>query len=63
MTTMGDRKGDDAKRPPECTGRTAPYKSSSSCPNLKETGGGFEGEQYNCEVCGERYYLDYDDMR
>ena len=52
---MGDRKGDPAKKPEGCDGYT--------CPNIKETGGGFEGEQYHCDVCGERYYLDYEDMK
>lgn len=54
---MPDRKGDPAKQPPECKG------GSMSCPNLKETGGGFEGERYDCEVCGEHFFLDYEDMK
>lgn len=54
MGTPADR----AKQPPECHEREGGH-----CPNLKETGGGFEGEQYACEVCGLRYYLDYEDMK
>ena len=53
---MADRKGDPAKQPPEC-------KASGQCPHLEETGGGFEGERYDCKVCGEHYFLDYVDMR
>jgi hypothetical protein len=30
---------------------------------MKEDGGGMEGEQYRCAVCGEAFYLDYDEMR
>ena len=37
--------------------------SESQCPNMKEVGGGMEGERYSCAVCGKGYYLDYDDMR
>lgn len=33
------------------------------CPNMKETGGGFEGEQYHCELCKAAVYLDYEDMK
>jgi hypothetical protein len=54
---MADRRGDPSKQPPECKG------GATSCPNLEETGGGMDGEQYNCKVCGEAFYLDYDEMR
>lgn len=37
--------------------------SESQCPNMKEVGGGMDGERYSCAVCGKGYYLDYDDMR
>lgn len=33
------------------------------CKNLKEDGGGMEGERYECEVCGYSYFLDYEEMR
>lgn len=46
------------KQPPECG-----EKENKYCPHLKETGGGFDGEQYECEVCGLRYFLDYEDMK
>ena len=54
---MADRKGDPAKKPEGCQG------TESTCPNIKEVGGGFEGERYSCEVCGEYYFLDYEDMK
>ena len=37
--------------------------SAQDCPNMKEAGGGFEGERYRCEVCGKGYFLDYEDMK
>ena len=55
---MADRKGDPTKQPAECQ-----RSKTRDCPHLKETGGGFDGERYDCKVCGEHYYLDYDDMR
>jgi transposase-like protein len=54
---MADVKGDKTKQPPECN------DGSLSCPNLKEVGGGMEGERYRCDVCGERFFLDYEDMK
>jgi len=52
--------GDKSKQPKECTtddtGRIV-------CPHLKCTYEGFDGERYRCEVCGESYFLDYDEMR
>lgn len=38
-------------------------KPSDCCPNVKEVGGGFEGERYRCDVCGYSYFLDYEDMK
>lgn len=58
---MADRKGDPNKQPPEC-GRRG-QRIGGRCPHIKETGGGFDGERYDCDVCGEHYYLDYDEMR
>jgi hypothetical protein len=55
---MADRKGDPAKKPEECKGETY-----HDCPHMVETGGGFEGEQYRCAVCGASYYLDYEEMK
>lgn len=55
---MVDRKGDKTKQTRDCT-----VDTNARCPNLKETGGGFEGEWYDCEVCGESYKLYYEDMR
>jgi len=53
---MADRKGNPDKKPPECT-------SGTDCPYIQETGGGFEGERYDCKRCGEHFFLDYEDMK
>ncbi|WP_259667247.1 hypothetical protein [Rhizobium lentis] len=37
--------------------------SSRDCPNMKEVGGGMDGERYRCAVCGKSYYLDYEEMK
>lgn len=37
--------------------------SYHDCPNMKEAGGGFEGERYRCDICGKSYFLDYEDMK
>lgn len=57
---MSDTSGDASKQPDECKALGS-YKMA--CKNLKEVGGGFDGERYRCEVCGESFYLDYDEMR
>lgn len=33
------------------------------CPNMKCVYESDSGERYRCEVCGESYYLDYDEMK
>lgn len=53
---MTDHAGDRAKQPPECN-------DGRSCPNLKNTYEGHDGERYRCEVCGMSYWLDYDKTR
>jgi hypothetical protein len=71
---MSDRKGDPTKQPPECKPRFTPHPipippgawgegTWSQCPNLRETGGGMDGEQYDCNVCGKSYFLDYEEMK
>ena len=57
-TRMSDRKGDPEKQPEGC-------KGSLACPNLIETSSAtdFEGETYDCKVCGEHYRLYYEDMQ
>lgn len=73
---MGDRKGDPSKQPPECKSVFTPFSDDnprqpgepgsgrwSKCPNFKETYSGFDGERYGCEVCGESYFFDYEDMK
>ena len=57
---MADTAGDVSKQPEQCRA-LGDYKMK--CPNLKEVGGGFEGERYACDVCGERFFLDYDEMK
>lgn len=62
-------KGDKSKQPPYCESRFTPSQRDprlgvwSRCPNLKEDGGGMAGERWSCAVCGESYFLDYDEMR
>ena len=33
------------------------------CKNMKCTYDGMDGERYRCDVCGESYFLDYEEMR
>lgn len=40
-----------------------PDPSARDCANMKEVGGGMDGERYHCSVCGKGYYLDYDEMK
>lgn len=58
---LTDRKGDDAKRPPECKHKDR----YGTCPHLQETSSrfDFEGETYDCFICGEHFRLFYDEMR
>ncbi len=56
MTT----KGDTEKQPLECQ---ALGENKMACPNLQEVGGDYEGERYLCYICGEKFFLDYDEMR
>lgn len=37
--------------------------STRDCQNMKEVGGGMDGERYRCDVCGKGYFLDYEDMK
>jgi hypothetical protein len=60
---MTDSKGDDAKRTPDCKIGQAGSYLDVACPNLQDVGGGMRGERYRCEVCGESYFLDYDEMK
>ena len=66
--------GDPTKQLPECKSVFTPHPTPrppgavgdgvwSQCPNIKETYSGMDGERYRCAVCGESYFLDYDDMR
>lgn len=69
--------GDVTKQPPECKPVFTPYGPEnpkrferdtgtgtwSRCPNLKNTYEGFDGERYDCDVCGMSYFLDYEDMK
>ncbi len=40
-----------------------PSPSASDCTNMKEYGGGMDGERYHCDVCDKGYFLDYEDMK
>lgn len=64
--------GDPAKQTAECKEKYDTYKPNPNapgfviwwhCPNIKEVGGGMEGERYRCSLCGESYFLDYEDMK
>lgn len=57
---MADYAGDPAKQPPECQ---ALGTNKMRCPNLVETYSGMDGERYKCAVCGEYFFLDYEEMR
>jgi hypothetical protein len=35
----------------------------AKCPNMKCTYEGMDGERYRCTVCGESYFLDYEEMK
>ena len=55
LTKMSDVQ--DALNCPRAKNRNA------DCPNMREDGGGMEGERYRCAVCGDSYFLDYEDMK
>lgn len=58
---MSDRKGDESKQPPECR---ALGRWKHSCPNLVERDDhSMSGETYDCKVCGEHMFLDYEEMK
>lgn len=40
-----------------------PDPSYHDCENMKEVGGGMDGERYRCDVCGKGYFLDYEEMK
>lgn len=56
---MSDRKGNPDKQTEACR-----EKGVNACENLKEASGptDFDGETYNCAVCGEHFRLYYEDM-
>jgi hypothetical protein len=47
--------------PPVSCGLVSP--SAADCTNMKEYGGGMDGERYHCDVCNKGYFLDYEDMK
>lgn len=58
---MTDRKGDPTKQPPNCKPKLF---TRNPCQNMKERVlTDMNGETYRCDVCGESFYLDYDEMR
>lgn len=46
-----------AKKEPVCT------PGAATCPNMKLTYDGMDGERYRCSKCGYSYFLDYEEMR
>ena len=48
-------------RPARPCGIASP--SYHECSNMKEVGGGMEGERYRCAICSKGYFLDYEDMK
>lgn len=72
LAALGEAAGwnnDDQSRDTECPGLAEPQPcgladpSYRDCPNMKEAGGGMEGERYRCAVCGKSYFLDYEEMK
>lgn len=58
---MSHRSGDSEKQPPECR---ALGRFKHKCPNLKERDDTrMDGETYDCAVCGEHMFLDYEEMK
>ena len=55
---MNDIEGDPEKKTEECK------KREKKCSNLKETSSSsdMDGETWECDVCGKRYRLYYEDM-
>lgn len=37
--------------------------SYHDCQNMKEVGGGMDGERYWCAICSKGFYLDYEEMK
>lgn len=71
---MADFKGVWEKRTAECQQKDGTFSPDPDrpgfviayhCPNLKEVSRptDMEGETYECELCGERYRLWYEDMK
>lgn len=59
MTDQEKSEGDPIKRPPTCMTATMP----TACPHIKCVYEGYDGERWSCDLCGQSFYLDYDDMR
>ncbi len=56
---MADREGDPSKRPPYCKTADMP----TACRNLIDKSPlSMDRETYECEVCGLRFTLHYEDM-
>jgi hypothetical protein len=56
---MTDREGDPTKRPPECKTSGRP----TDCPHLRDvTPRSMDRETYECDMCGQRFVLYYEDM-
>ena len=42
---------------------TVPGVEYMKCTNMKPAYEGWDGERYRCEVCGQSYFLDYEEMK
>ena len=53
---MADKEGDKEKQPPNCN-------EDTHCPNMINTYEGWDSETWECQVCGARFKLYYDEMQ
>ncbi len=52
-----DHKGDPDKQPSECK------ENWTKCPYITSIYESMDGERWNCDHCGEYFWLDYEDMK
>ena len=60
---MSDKKGDPNLQPDDCPEKTDAPFGATACPHITETYSGWDGERYFCPVCGESFFLDYEEMK
>jgi len=49
--------------PPKAECKAPQPNQRGECENMKCTYEGFDGERSRCEVCGQTYFLDYEEMK